>query len=59
MGAALAARERAGVTAVAVERQLETEARERFERFPDAIREGRRLSVVEAALAAGLEPALV
>ena len=59
LGAALAARERAGVTAVAVERQLETEARERFERFPDAIREGRRLSVVEAALAAGVEPALV
>jgi predicted ATPase/class 3 adenylate cyclase len=59
LGAALAARSRAGVTAVAIERALETEALARFEPLADAIRRGRQLTVVDAALLAGVEPALV
>ena len=59
LGAALAARERAAVTAVAIERTLETRARERFGDSEEAIRDGRTLSIVDAALLAGVEPALV
>ncbi|HET8742767.1 MAG TPA: tetratricopeptide repeat protein [Gaiella sp.] len=59
LGAALAARERAHVTAVAVERVLEAEAQARFGDLQEAIRDGSRLTVVDAALIAGVEPALV
>jgi predicted ATPase/class 3 adenylate cyclase len=59
LGAALAARERAGVTAVAIERVLESRARDRFHDYDGAIRDGRTLTVVDAALLAGVEPALV
>jgi hypothetical protein len=59
LGAALAARERAAVTAVAIERALETRARALFEDSEEAIRDGRLLTLVDAALLAGVEPALV
>jgi hypothetical protein len=59
LGAALAARERAAVTAVAIERILETRARARFEVLEEAMLEGRALTLVDAALLAGVEPALV
>ncbi|HET7366744.1 MAG TPA: tetratricopeptide repeat protein [Gaiella sp.] len=59
LGAALAARERAAVTPVAIERMLETRARARFDDLPEAILDGRRLTIVDAALLAGVEPALV
>lgn len=59
LGAALGARERAAVTPVAIERVLETRARERFGDSAGAIRDGRMLTVVDAALLAGVEPALV
>jgi predicted ATPase/class 3 adenylate cyclase len=59
LGAALAARERAAVTAVAIERTLETQARAMFDGCEEAIRDGRLLTLVDAALLAGVEPALV
>jgi predicted ATPase/class 3 adenylate cyclase len=59
LGAALAARERAAVTAVAIERALETRARALFEDSEEAIRDGSLLTLVDAALLAGVEPALV
>ena len=59
LGAALAARERAAVTAVAIERVLQTRAQALFEDSDDAIRDGRLLTLVDAALLAGVEPALV
>ena len=59
LGAAMAARERAAVTAVAVERLLEAQAHARFDDLRDAILDGRRLTIVDAALLAGVEPALV
>lgn len=59
LGAALGARERAAVTAVAIERTLETAAHERFRGLEEAIRGGRTLTIVDAALLAGVEPALV
>ena len=59
LGAALAARERAAVTAVAIERALQTRALALFEGSDDAIRDGRLLTLVDAALLAGVEPALV
>ena len=59
LGAALAARERAAVTAVAIERTLQTRALALFEGSDDAIRDGRLLTLVDAALLAGVEPALV
>jgi predicted ATPase/class 3 adenylate cyclase len=59
IGAALAARERAAVTAVAIERTLERRALARYDGLQDAIREGRALTLVDAALLAGVEPALV
>jgi tetratricopeptide (TPR) repeat protein len=59
LGAALAARERAAVTAVAIERALQTRAEALFEDSDDAIRDGRLLTLVDAALLAGVEPALV
>jgi len=59
LGAALAARERAAVTAVAIERTLELRAKTRFDGLEEAIRDGRLLTLVDAALLAGVEPALV
>jgi predicted ATPase/class 3 adenylate cyclase len=59
LGAAVAARERAAVTPVAIERTLESAARERFGGFEEALRDGGRLTIVDAALLAGVEPALV
>jgi tetratricopeptide (TPR) repeat protein len=59
LGAALAARERAAVTPVAIERMLESRAHARFDELPEAILDGRKLTLVDAALLAGVEPALV
>ena len=49
----------AAVTAVAIERALQTRAQALFEDSDDAIRDGRLLTLVDAALLAGVEPALV
>jgi hypothetical protein len=38
---------------------LETRAHARFDELRDAILDGRRLTIVDAALLAGVEPALV
>ncbi len=59
LGAAVAARARASASAVPVERDLEAIARSQLEQFSDAIDEGRALTIVEAALIAGVEPARV
>ena len=47
------------MTAVAIERALETRARALFEDSEEAIRDGSLLTLVDAALLAGVEPALV
>jgi predicted ATPase/class 3 adenylate cyclase len=59
LGAGVAARQRAAVTAVAIERTLEARARARLEGYAQAIHDGGMLSIAEAALLAGVEPALV